>query len=738
MSDQKENNSQINPVEANNKNTQAGAINSPDSGASPIDGSSDAAVPKLLHFNAKSSITRKLIIYITVLVFGIMAATSVYIARQQEILLINKMIEKAEYLNKLLLISFSEAILSNQLTTLQYSVEDVRRNDSDVMFCEVYDLDIRCIASSIDANRGAIKSSAGDDKITYDLIVNSIKTSSTQRNFLKGGLHFEVAVPLVISKTVKGSLIVRYSLKKVHDEIMNSYIHSLVICLIAIIIGWLISIFMSRKITTPIFDLARGANEILNGNYDYKISKISDDETGIISTAFNSVTGALTLKIKELKEYSENLARTNAELDKKISEMKSLQDLGRVISSIFNLEELLRAIIQNATIVMKSKRCSIILVNDKTGDLYIKVAKGMDEANDFTENIKLKSGGLITDFCIKQKQSLLVTDVETDDRFPETKDAKYKTKSFIAVPLVINDRVIGMISITEKYNNEIYNASDLQLLQIFANQAVIAIENARLYERLVVREKLERELEIAHNIQMSMMPQKYPDIKGISIAGVAIPAKEVGGDYYDFLPISESKVGITIGDVSGKGVPAALMMVMIHSILRAKVMSDHNPKDIVLELNKFMLNELEPRMFITLFYMILDVDNKKLKYTNAGHNYPMVFHCDNTEVDSLKDGGLLLGVFEAPMYEEGEYQLVSGDVVVMYTDGIVEAMDDKDEMYGYEQFCEFIHGIKHKKADEIKEDILQEMRRFMGETPQYDDLTLIVVKVEKDGAAAAV
>ncbi len=723
--------------EQNNINgtASAGSGSGIENGAAGDVNLSVAADSRLMHYNARYSIKRKIILYITILIFGIMAAISIYMARQQQILLINKMIEKAEYLNKLLLISFSEAILSNQLTTLQYSVEDVKRSDADVEYCEVYDLDIRCIASSIESNRGNIKPSAGDDKISYDLIVNSIKNSSTQRNFIPDGRGFEVAVPLVISKTVKGSLIVRYSLKKVRDEIFNSYIHLFFIFIIAIVISWIISVFVSRKVTTPIFDLARGANEILDGNYDYKITKISDDETGIISTAFNSVTSALTLKIKELKEYSENLARTNAELDKKISEMKSLQDLGRIISSIFNLEELLRAIIQNATIVMKSKRCSIILVHDKTGDLYIKVAKGMDEANDFTENIKLKTGGLITDYCIKQKQSLLVTDLDTDDRFPESiKDVRYKTKSFIAVPLIINDRVTGMISITEKYNNEIYNASDLQLLQIFANQAVIAIENARLYERLVVREKLERELEIAHNIQMSMMPQKYPDIKGISIAGVAIPAKEVGGDYYDFLPVSESKVGITIGDVSGKGVPAALMMVMIHSILRARVMSDHNPKDIVLELNKFMLNELEPRMFITLFYMILDVDNKKLKYTNAGHNYPMVFHEGNTEVDSLKDGGLLLGVFEAPMYEEGEYQLIAGDVVIMYTDGIVEAMDDKDEMYGYERFCEFVHGVKHKKADEIKEDILQEMKKFMGEAPQYDDLTLIVVKVENEKA----
>jgi|GEM_PF-217602 len=690
---------------------------------------------KLINFKPGSSIVKKLILYITLLIFGIIAATSFYMARRQEILLVNKMIDKAESLNKMLLISFGEAILSNQLTSLQYSVEDVKRNDSDVELCEVYDLDLRCIASSIENNCGTFKLSTGENELSYKLIKSSIKSAVTGREFIYSGKHFDVAVPLVISKTVKGCLLVRYSLKNVRSEIMSSYIHSTVILIIAMIVGWLVSIFLSRKITTPIFDLARGANEILNGNYDYKITCISNDETGMISTAFNSVTGSLTQKIRELKQYSENLSRTNAELDKKISELKSLQELGKVISSIFNLEELLRAIIQNATLVMKSKRCSIVLVNDRTGDLYIKVAKGMEEGSDFTENLKLKSGGLIIDYCIKQKQALLVTDMENDDRFPLQKENKYKTKSFIAVPLVINDRVIGMISITEKYNDEIYNSSDLQLLQIFANQVVIAIENAKLYERLVVREKLERELEIAHNIQMSMMPQKYPDVKGIAIAGIAIPAKEVGGDYYDFLPISESKVGITIGDVSGKGVPAALMMVMIHSILRAKVMSDHDPKDIVLELNKFMLNELEPRMFITLFYMILDVDSKKIRYTNAGHNYPMIFHAGNDEVDSLKDGGLLLGIFEAPLYEEGEYQLEPGDIVVMYTDGIVEAMNDKDEMYGYETFCEFVHGVKHKTADEIKDDILTEMKRFMGDASQYDDLTLIIVKFNADDAS---
>jgi len=682
-----------------------------------------------------SSIATRLTLYITLLIFGIMVVVSIYLSQIQKNLLMSKMTDKADTLNKNLLVSFRDAILSNQLMSVQNSVEEVKSNDQLVDICEVYDEDMRCMASSFDPNRGNTTENA--------LVRESIKSLSMQMRITESKEFLEIAMPLTIAKKARGSLYIRYSLAAMNAEIKASYMHSILICLAAIMIGWIISIFVSRKITTPIFNLVDGANEVLKGNYDHKISRMSDDETGIISSAFNTVTGALALKIRELSEYSDNLARINAELDKKINELKSLQELGKVISSIFNLEELLRAIIQNAMIVMKSKRCSIVLVHEKTGDFYIKVAKGLEETGDFIENMKLRTGGLVTDYCIKQKEPLLVTDMVNDERFPgvqQTKprdDKKYKTVTFIAVPLIVNDKVIGVISITEKLSDDIYNESDLQLLQIFANQVVIAIENAKLYEKLVVRERLERELEIAHNIQMNMLPQKYPDIKGISIAGVAIPAKEVGGDYYDFLPISDSRVGITIGDVSGKGVPAALMMVMIRSILRAKVMTQHNPKDIVLELNNLMLNELEPRMFITLFYMILDIETKEIKYTNAGHNYPMIFHADNEEVESLKDGGLLLGIFQSPMYEEGTYQLREGDVVVMYTDGIVEAMNENDEMFEYDNLCSLVHRIKNKNAEAIKADIIEATQKFMGDAPQYDDLTLIVIKVEKDGVKTA-
>ncbi|MEZ7891925.1 MAG: SpoIIE family protein phosphatase [Candidatus Wallbacteria bacterium] len=694
----------------------------------------------LVNTRTKSSIVTKLTFYVTLLIFCIMTVTSIYVARQQEVFLVEQMIDKAENQNKNLLTSFKDAIISNQITILQGSIEEVKKNDAAVEVCEIYDEDKFCIASTNEDNRGKQK--------LNDIVDLTMQKRSTNKSFSENKQSLKVAVPLIIGNTLKGSLYIQYSLKKMHDEIAASYLKSAMICLIAIIVGWIISLFFSRKFTGPVFDLANGANEILKGNYDYKITKISDDETGLISIAFNSVTESLTQKIKELSEYSENLARTNRELDKKINELKSLQELGKVISSIFNLEELLRAIIQNATIVMKSKRCSIILVHEKTGEFYIKVAKGLNDNENFMENIKLASGGFVTDYCVKQKLPLLVTDADNDDRIHKGAkkveksaaeqnqdkntgdEKKYKTKSFIAVPLVVNDRVIGVISITEKHNDELYNESDLQLLQIFANQVVIAIENAKLYERLVVKEKLERELEIAHNIQMNMLPQKYPEIKGVSIAGTSFPAKEVGGDYYDFLPVSESKVGITIGDVSGKGVPAALMMVMIRSILRAKVMSNNNPKDIVLELNNLILNELEPRMFITLFYTVLDAENKLLKYTNAGHNYPMIFHCDNEEVESLKDGGLLLGVFESPVYEEGTYQLRNGDVVVMYTDGIVEAMNVNDEMFGYEKMCEIVHENKFKNAADIKEAIMKQMQEFVGDAPQYDDLTLIVIKID--------
>ncbi len=667
----------------------------------------------------KRRIATKLILSYSLLLSVIVVALVVHSILREERKSAGEIERRAKMLHRFLLIEVTRDFLQSDYVNVRTALNEAVRYDPDIRLIEFCDRDLLVQASTV-PDRVNLR--------TDDPLVLRMRRSGTEETELAGG-EFRLAFPLRVSQTVMGYMLVRYSLDALRDQIRSLYLTGGALLLLAIGTVVFFSIALARSITRPILALHRGAHEIISGNLHYRIATDSDDETATISEAFNRVTGNLVEKIAELRAYSEDLARSNRELDKKIQELKSLQELGKVISSIFNLEELLRAIVQNATMVMKSHRCSIVLVNERTGEFFIKIGKGIAEDLDIVENIRLKSGGLVTDWCVQHREPLLVTDFATDERFPAPPTGRYRSGSFIAVPLVVNEQVIGVISITEKMTGTPYDTSDLHLLTIFANQVVIAIENAKLYERLVERERLEKELEIAHHIQMNMLPKDYPTIAGVELSGISVPAKEVGGDYYDFLPLGDGKVGITIGDVAGKGVPAALMMVMIRSVLRAKIMADHDPQTIVTELNGHILADSDPRMFVTLFYAVVDGNTREMRYTNAGHNYPLIFRAAGGEVESLEHGGLLMGMFEGAAYEQGRVKLEPGDVVLFYTDGIVEAMNERDEMYGFERLCDFVRERLHEPADAIRDAIVEDTTRFVGAAPQYDDMTLIVVKV---------
>lgn len=670
----------------------------------------------------RRSIATKLIVSYSLLLSVIVVLLVVFSVLREERKVTGEIERRATLLNRFLLIEVTRDLLQSDYNNVRSALEEAVRYDPDLALIEFCDRDLVVRASTV---------AARVDRPSDDPLLARVAASGTDETELAAG-QFRLAFPLRISRTVMGYMLVRYSLDALHAQLRGLYLMGAGLLALAIVTVVLFSFALAKSITRPILALHRGAHEIISGNLDYRIRAGSDDETAVISEAFNRVTGNLVDKIAQLRSYSEDLARSNRELDKKIHELKSLQELGKVISSIFNLEELLRAIVQNASMVMKSNRCSIVLVNERTGEFFIKIGKGIAEDLDIVENIRLKSGGFVTDWCVKHKEPLLVEDFSTDERFAGAQGGRYRTGSFVAVPLIVSDQVIGVISITEKTGGEPYNTSDLHLLTIFANQVVIAIENAKLYGRLVERERLEKELEIAHHIQMNMLPKDYPTLSGIEISGLSVPAKEVGGDYYDFLPLGGGKVGVTIGDVAGKGVPAALMMVMIRSILRAKIMADHDPRSIVTALNTQILADSDPRMFVTLFYAVIDGESREMRYTNAGHNYPLVFRARGGEAESLEDGGLLMGMFEGATYVQGTAQLEPGDVVLFYTDGIVEAMNERDEMYGFERLCEFTRERIHLSTDRIRDEILEDTRRFVGTAPQYDDMTLLIVKIEEE------
>ncbi|MCE5213325.1 MAG: SpoIIE family protein phosphatase [Methanobacterium sp.] len=277
----------------------------------------------------------------------------------------------------------------------------------------------------------------------------------------------------------------------------------------------------------------------------------------------------------------------------------------------------------------------------------------------------------------------------------------------------------------------ISNAMGALIFAIFINNLNKERETAR--ERDEYFDELTRkkyELEIAHEIQDSFLPHEMPHLKGYDIYAINIPAKEVGGDFYDFIPLSEGKIGITIADVSGKSVPAALFMAVSRTVLRAKATSNCHPSQVIKEANELITSDSKKGMFVTLFYAILDLKNKTMNYVNAGHNPPVMFIRKMGDLECLKTKGIALGAIDTMEPEEKEIKLEKGDVIVFYTDGVTEAINDKEELFGEKRLYKLVKVNSDLSAKEIVDRIKDEVIDFSKGLSQFDDITLMVLKVD--------
>lgn len=252
---------------------------------------------------------------------------------------------------------------------------------------------------------------------------------------------------------------------------------------------------------------------------------------------------------------------------------------------------------------------------------------------------------------------------------------------------------------------------------------------AELKRTTAEKERLVKELEIAKGIQQSFLPDKEPEIPGVDIAASNIPAKEVGGDFYDFIPIANDQWGLTIADVSGKGVPAALFMALSRTLVRASTAGNPNIRDGIEKANDLICQDAKTGMFVTLFYAILDSKRKRLKYVNAGHNPPLLLRQPSGGTILLKADGIALGVMDGIKLEEAEVQLEKGDVLTLFTDGVTEAINDKEEQFGQDRLLRIVQENRVLPAREIVGRVQEAVAAFSGGQPQFDDITLMIIKV---------
>jgi len=407
--------------------------------------------------------------------------------------------------------------------------------------------------------------------------------------------------------------------------------------------------------------------------------------------------------------------------------LEILYQVTEAIRSTFALDELLEQIMQIIMEVIKPDRAYLLFRHQETGQIVPEVIKTAQETAD--REVKISTS--IVERCMSEGVSLLVSDAAADDRFAASESIIInRIRTAMVAPLIYKGETMGVVYIDTNTRLVPFTQDDLELLTGITNQAALAISNARLHSQLVEQHKLAREMEIARTIQMNLLPKVYPHLDGYQISAMSLPAKHVGGDYYDFLQFPDGRTGLAIADVSGKGVPAAILTATTRSYLQSETQhpSSSLPQTVA-RINAMVHRDVTNEMYVTMALVCLEVDGS-IEYVNAGHAHPILMRQDG-DIAFLDRGGLFLGIVPDTKYESANVSMAPGDVLVLGTDGVTDIQNRRAQPYGYERLHALLRKSIHLSAEEIRNAIYQDCLRHRGDADQFDDFTLIVVKRER-------
>jgi len=414
-------------------------------------------------------------------------------------------------------------------------------------------------------------------------------------------------------------------------------------------------------------------------------------------------------------------ARVYSDAMREKVENQLLLELGTRISGSLDTEALLEQILDLVFQVVRYDAAGIYLVDRKTQWITRQTIRGYDPERG--EAVRLKIGKGLIGWVVKTGGGVIVADVRNDPRYV---DAREQTRSEMVAPIRIGSEVIGAFNL-ESDEPGAYEDEDMQLLTAFAAQAAVAIERTRLHEEVLEKRRLDEEVTIGQRIQRSFLPDRNPEVQNFDIAGANYSSDRVGGDYYDYIRIADQHWGIVVGDVSGKGIAAALIMASFRASLIAEIRNNYAIRTTMAKVNKLLWESIEPDRFVTALFGVLDVESRRFTYVNAGHNPALLLRAATGQFETLDATGPLLGTFETAAYKERLVELRPGDVLVLYTDGITEAMDAAGELFGEERLREVILARKDDTAVTHVKGIWEAVQAFRS-GDQDDDLTTVVVR----------
>lgn len=421
--------------------------------------------------------------------------------------------------------------------------------------------------------------------------------------------------------------------------------------------------------------------------------------------------------LSRIEELSERVFRRD-----RLDYRNVLQRLTQDISSVFDIRQLQEKISSTLRAGVFTDSTALLLRNRQKGQ-FCTYAPGGDVSGE----VQFDEKGAVMKLMASTRGPTALGEIEK--HLDEEDGEKLKRLgTHLLIPIAHGEELLGVLCLGNKMGARRYDFEDMTMLSVLASQMAIALVNSRLYQEALEKRRIEEELVRAREIQESLLPKTCPSGKGFIVSALSQPSRQVGGDYHDFVTMWDGMLGIAIGDVSGKGMPAALLMAVLQASFNAQAQNRLPVKETVSRVNAHISKITDREKFVTFFYGELNLHNGKFTYSNAGHNSPILIRADG-QVRELTKGGLVLGVMDDVPYEEETVLLQAGDTLFLYTDGITEAQNEVDEEFGEERLTQLLQDKRHLSPEKILNVVLSQVNSFTAGRVQQDDSTMVVLQL---------
>ncbi|MGA7920829.1 MAG: GAF domain-containing SpoIIE family protein phosphatase [Candidatus Acidiferrales bacterium] len=471
--------------------------------------------------------------------------------------------------------------------------------------------------------------------------------------------------------------------------------------------------------------ILHGKNPNVNGENSTWVLGRGTNPLGVLEAHVKGTINAKTRGWMNLFRRYAEVALESSQRRHAVIELSTIVEATKRLNSTLDLAELLNIILQLTTRHTGAERGTVFLVDRERKEIWSLVGLGLDQ-----HEIRLPINRGIAGWVAENGETVNLPDAYADPRFEPEVDIRlgFRTKSLLCLPILSKSgETIGVLQLLNK-NTGPFTSADENLLRAISDHVALALENAQLHRDLLHKQRMERDLALARSIQLGLLPERPPTLEGFDIGVSHRPSLEVGGDYYDFIPLASDTILTVVADVEGKGVGSAMVMANLQATLHALLAHLHSLERLVESLNDMMLADTRGQKFMTMFLGLLDQSNRTLHYVNAGHVQPAVVRV-NGEVEYLTEGGMVVGLFAGVRYERGHVKLHRGDVVVACTDGITEANNVAEEEYGTQRLVELVARERQLPAQEIVQCVLREVDLFSHGGTHEDDRVILVLKV---------